>query len=102
MRGGYRYNNATKRFQQSVTITRTAAGSLAGPFAFAVTALDADATLYNPSGGTSCIAPGSSYVVLNPGANWTSGQSVSITLEFVDPNKTGITYTPLLLAGATR
>jgi uncharacterized repeat protein (TIGR01451 family) len=102
VRGGYRYNNATKRFQQAVTITRTAAGSLPGPFAFVVEALDADATLYNPSGGTSCIAPGSSYAVLNPGANWNSGQSLSLTLDFVDPNKTGITYTPLILSGATR
>ena len=102
VRGGYRYNNATKRFQQAITITRTAAGSLAGPFALALQALDADATLYSPSGTTSCIAPGSSYLVLNPGAYWNSGQALSITLDFIDPKKTGIIYTPLLLAGATR
>ena len=66
VRGGYRYNNATKRFQQVVTITRTAAGSLAGPFALTSQALDAGATLYSPSGTTSCIAPGSSYLILNP------------------------------------
>lgn len=102
VRGGYRYNNTTKRFQQVVTITRTAAGSLAGPFALAFQALDSDATFYNPSGTTSCIAHGSSYLLLNPGANWNSGQALTITLDFVDPSKTGITYTPLLLVGATR
>jgi CSLREA domain-containing protein len=102
VRGGYRYNNATKRFQQAVTITRTAAGSLPGPFAFVLRALDTDATLYSPAGATSCIARGSSYEILNPGANWNSGQSLSLTLDFVDPNKTGITYTPLIITGATR
>ncbi|HEX5229015.1 MAG TPA: right-handed parallel beta-helix repeat-containing protein [Bryobacteraceae bacterium] len=102
VRGGYRYNNATKRFQQVITITRTATGSLAGPFAFVLQALDADATLYNPAGTTSCIVPGSSYMILNPGASWASEQALSVTLDFIDPNKTGITYTPLMLNGATR
>ena len=57
--GGYRFNNATQRFVQSVTITRLAAGPLAGPFAFALKRLSFHAALYNPAGTTACIAPGS-------------------------------------------
>ncbi len=102
VRGGYRYNAVTQRFLQTVTITRTASGSLAGPFAFAVESLSANATLYGAAGTTSCIAAGSPYLVLNPGATWGPGQSVTITLEFVNPTRAGITYTPGLLAGSPR
>ena len=57
--GGYRFNNATQRFVQSVTITRMAAGPLARPFAFALKRLSSNAALHNPAGTTACIAPGS-------------------------------------------
>ncbi len=101
-RSGFRLNNATKRFQQTVTLTRTAAGVLAGPFVFAIENLSANATLYSPAGTTTCIAPGSAYLVVNPGSSWTQGQVVTLALEFVNPTNGGITYTPALLAGATR
>jgi len=102
VRSGYRLNTATQRFQQVVTITSTAPGPMTGPFAFAVKSLDSDATLYGASGVTSCIAPLTPYIVVNPGAAWNSGQSLTLTLDFVDPKKTGITYTPLILNGASR
>ncbi len=100
--GGYRFNAATQRFVQVVTITRNAAGSLAGPFALAIKGLSATASLYNPAGTTSCIAPGSSYLLLNPGASWNSGQSLLVTLEFVDPTRAAFSYSPILLSGSTR
>lgn len=102
VRGGYRYDYTTQRFTQTVTITRTASGPLAGPFALAVESLSANATLYGAAGTTTCIAPGSPYVVLNPGANWTTGQTVAVTLQFVNPSRAGITYTPAVLAGSPR
>jgi hypothetical protein len=102
VRGGYRYNSATQRFQQVVTITRTAGGSLAGPFALAVEGLSSNATLYGAAGTTTCVAPGSPYIVLNPGGTWIAGQSVTVTLDFANPSKTGITYSPAILAGSSR
>jgi len=77
-RSGFRLNNATKRFQQTVTLTRTATGALAGPFVFAIENLSANATLYSSAGTTTCIAPGSAYLAVNPGniENQISGQLV--------------------------
>ena len=98
--GGYRFNNATQRFVQSVTITRLAAGPLAGPFAFALKRLSSHAALYNPAGTTACIAPGSTYVTVDPGGQWSAGQALTIVLELANPSRAGITYTPLLLAGS--
>lgn len=101
-RSGFRLNNATKRFQQTVTLTRTATGALAAPFALAIENLSANAALYNPAGTTTCIAPGSAYVTVNPGSSWTQGQVITLALEFVNPSNAGITYTAALLAGPTR
>jgi hypothetical protein len=102
VRSGYRLNNSTKRFQQAVTITRTATGSVAGPFALAIENLSSNATLYSPSGTTTCIAAGSGYVTVNPGSNWSQGQALTVAIEFVNPTNAGITYTPALLAGSAR
>ena len=101
-RSGYRLNNATKRYQQTVTITRTAAGSIAGPFALDIVGLSSNATLYSPAGTTSCIAAGSPFVTVAPGTAWSQGQSVTVAIEFVNPTNAGITYTPALLAGPRR
>jgi hypothetical protein len=101
-RSGFRLNNTTQHFQQIITITRSGAGSTTGPFALALNGLSPNATLYGAAGITACFAPGSPYVLLNPGASWASRQTVSITLDFVDPTKTGITYMPVVLSGTSR
>jgi hypothetical protein len=101
-RSGYRLNNATRRFQQNVTITRTAPGSLAGPFALAIENLSSNATLFGPAGTTTCIAAGSAYVTVNPGAVWNGEQAFTVPIEFVDPTNAPITYKPAVLAGSTR
>lgn len=98
-----RYNPPTDRFVQTVKITRTANGSLKGPFAFALENLSSNVTLDGASGTTTCIVPvGSPYVVVDGGAAWDTGESVTVTLQFKDPTKAAITYTPAVLAGATR
>ncbi len=100
---GYRFNNATQRFQQAVTITRAASGSQTGPFALALKGLSSNATLYHAAGTTTCAIAGSPYVLVDPGsASWNTGQTVKLTLEFTNPTRTGITYTAVLLAGSTR
>jgi CSLREA domain-containing protein len=103
VQGGYRYNNATQRFVQVLTITNATNSTLTGPFALATESLSANASLYSPSGTTSCIAAGSAYQVLNSGAaSWPPGQATSVTLEFTDPSKAAISYKPAILAGASR
>jgi hypothetical protein len=102
VRSGFRFDTATQRYLQTVTITRTASGTVAGPYALAVESLSAGATLYAAAGKTTCVAPGSPYVTVNEGGIWVSGQKVTVTLQFVNPANTGISYTPAILAGATR
>jgi len=102
-RSGYTYNFATGRFSQTVTVKNTGAAAVSGPIALALDSLSANAILYNGSGKTSCASPlGIPYINvsttgLNPGA------SFSIVLQFTNPTKAAITYTPRVLAGnATR
>ena len=45
--------------------------------------------------------PGSPFATVDPGSTWTSGQSLTVNVEFVDPTKAGITYTPHVLAGSS-
>ncbi|MGI8743750.1 MAG: hypothetical protein ACR2NN_14470 [Bryobacteraceae bacterium] len=98
---GFRLNNATKHFLQTVTITRSStAPALSGAFALALDGLSSNATLFSPAGITACSLPaGSPFIVLNAGSTWVAGQSVTANLEFVNPTNTGITYSPHILAG---
>ena len=61
--------------------------------------LSSNATLFNLSGATACAVPaGSPYINiagdLNPGA------SVSVSLQFANPTKAGITYATRVLSGS--
>jgi hypothetical protein len=103
-RSGFRFNNATGRFLQTVTITKNSFNvqPLSGPFALVVDGLSSNATLFQSAGTTVCAAPaGSPYILLNPGSTWSTGQTVTATLEFTNPSRTGITYTPRIIAGGT-
>jgi HEAT repeats len=98
-RGGFRLNNATKRYVQSVTVTRKAAGAT-GPFALVLDGLSANATLFGAAGTTACSSPaGSPYLIVPGAATWATGDAVSLQLEFVNPTNGGIVYTPRVLAG---
>ena len=102
-RGGFRMMQATQRFVQSVTIRNNSASAIAAPVSLVLDGLSPNAALYLPAGNTSCTLPaGSPYTTVNVGSDnlLTPGEQVSITLEFVNPTKQGITYTPRVLAGA--
>lgn len=111
LRSGFHFSNATKRFQETVTITNENEQTIDGPFAFVLDGLtlNADAwssvALINTGGRTSCALPaGNPYVVIAPpaGQSWSPGQSVTIQLEFVDPPNAAIKYSPRVLAGGVR
>lgn len=101
VRSGFRFNNATRRFLQTISITKNSTTQpLSGPFALALESLSSTAALYNPAGTTACALPaGRPFALVNPGPVWNPGQSVTINLEFVNPTNAGITYTPRVLAG---
>jgi hypothetical protein len=102
-RGGFRLEQATGRFVQSVTIQFTGTSTLQGPVSLTLDGLTSGVTLFGAGGVTSCVAPaGSPYVAVAAGPDgvMTPGERVVMTLTFVNPLRKGITYTTRVLAGA--
>jgi hypothetical protein len=101
-RSGFRYNRATRRFVQDITVRNFGSVNISGPVLLVLDDLSANATLFRAMGFTSAVSPlGSPYVTLNLGGAGTlaAGQSVVTTVEFVNPSLHGITYTARVLAG---
>ncbi|HET9762691.1 MAG TPA: hypothetical protein VFR50_04210, partial [Casimicrobiaceae bacterium] len=99
-RSGFSYNFASQRFVQTVTFKNISATTVATPISLVLDSLSSNATLYSPTGATACATPAGS-----PFINWLGslapGASASIVLQFVDPSRTGITYTTRVLAGGS-
>ncbi len=103
VRSGFRLNRSTRRFVQVLTVKNTSAAVHGGPVSLVLDGLSANASLYNPSGTTAYFAPiGSPYVDLNVGADGilSPGEVATVTLEFTNPTRAGITYSTRVLAGA--
>jgi hypothetical protein len=98
VRGGFHYASATRRWQQSVTITNASAAAIVGPISLVLDNLSVNATLLNASGTTQWLVPlGSPYV--NAANGLAPGGSVTLGLQFADPTNAAITYTTRVLAG---
>ena len=86
-RGGFRLNNATQRYVQSIALRNTSAGSITGPVSLVLDGLSANATLFNTNGATACGAPiGSPFFNLNiAGGTLAPGATATAVLEFRIP-----------------
>jgi hypothetical protein len=101
-RSGYGFNFGTQRFYQTVKMTNTGLKPIGGPIELVLDNLSNNASLPNQSGVTACAVP-----LGSPLANLSGplapplapGASASVTLQFADPSKAAITYTPRVLAG---
>ena len=98
-RGGFRLNRATGHFTQLVTVTNNSGASIPGPISVVFDNVPSNATLFGLSGATACNAPAGSPFISAP-SDLASGQSVTVTLEFIDTANTGITYSTRVIAGA--
>ncbi len=99
-RAGLVYNFGTQRFSQMVTLTNNSRSAIAGPVSLVLDGLSSNATLFNASGQTSCVAPlGSPYITAAP-TNLAAGASISVALQFTDPTKTTVSYSTGVLAGS--
>jgi hypothetical protein len=101
-RGGLRLNLATDRFVQSVAIQNTGSNTIQGPLSLVLDGLSSNATLFSAIGRTTCAAPrGSSFVNIGMGGDGvlSPGETSTITLEFVNPTRSGITYNTRVLGG---
>ena len=100
-RGGYRLNRASGRFIQTVTLTNGDTVATPAPISYLLFNLSPNASLANASGSTAVVAPtGTAYIDANGGNAIAPGQSVNLTLEFINPSAKGITYDARVRAGA--
>jgi hypothetical protein len=99
-RSGFIYNPGTRRFSQTVRITNTSASAIVGPFALVLDALSTNATVFNASGVTSCIAPAGNPFVTSAALSLEPGASVTLVLQFTNPSRAPISYATRVLAGS--
>lgn len=100
-RGGFVLDRRTGKFVQQVTLTNTGATNVSGTVALALDALSANATLATSGGVTAATAPsGSPLALVDVGADsiLTPGESATVTLQFTNPTRAAITYTPRVLS----
>ena len=103
VQSGYGYNPVTKRFSQTITLTNNTGSDVSGPVSYVLDNLSSNATVVSPSGMTTSSPPlGSPYVNVNIGSSgvFSSGASATVVVQFNDPTRTAITYTPRVLAGS--
>jgi hypothetical protein len=98
-RSGYVFNFGTQRFYQTVKLTNTGSAAIPNPLTLVLDKLSGNATLYNASGTTACGSPlGSPFINLS--GPLAPGASASVTLQFANPSRAGITYASRVLAGS--
>jgi hypothetical protein len=99
-RGGYRYNNTTKRYTQVVTFKNNASQALSGRLSLVLANLSANASLVDQSGLTNCAAPANSvYIDIPLPSGLPAGGTASASLDFINPTNQAITYEPRVYAG---
>jgi hypothetical protein len=99
-RGGYVYNLTTQRFVQTLELTNNSANTIIGPISLVVEGLSSNATLFNLTGLTDSFLPPAGLPYINTtAASIAPEQRVTVTLQFTNPSKAGITYTTRVLAG---
>jgi hypothetical protein len=101
-RGPFRLLPGSGHFTQQLTFSNDRSDALGGPFTLLLSGLSPGVNLTGMSGKTSCLAPaGSPYIHLSSAPLWLNpGQSFIVKLDFTLNGATGITYTPILVAGS--
>jgi hypothetical protein len=102
---GFRFNNATNRFVQSVRLTNVSGQDVAGPISYVLDSLVGGLAISD--GITAAVPPlGSPFVDINVGSDnvFSAGENVAVVLEFVRfpmppiPNQP-ISYVARILTG---
>jgi len=86
-------NRTTNKFTSTIWLTNTSAGALGGPLHYLVDKLPAGVTLANASGSLN----GVPYITVPGGL--AAGAQASFQLQFNNPARVGITYTPTVYSG---
>ncbi len=85
---------------QIVRVTNTSGAAINGPFTLVLDDLGSNATLANASGKTACLVPGGRPLITSDRTTLAPQASVVFQLQFSNPTKAAIAYTPVVLAGA--
>jgi pimeloyl-ACP methyl ester carboxylesterase len=95
-RSGFRVDRNTGAFVQTIQFTNSQAVPIIGPLYFTITGLAAGVSLINSGLTKSIPPPGSPYFGLSTpdGITLQPGASLSLTLQFLDPSRARIDYTP--------
>jgi hypothetical protein len=98
--GPARFVPATGRFRKKITVRNTGADPIRGPLALVLDHLPRKVRLRRATGFTRTLAPLGSPVVdfVPPGGVLNPGQSVTLTLEFVNPQRRRLNFTTRVLA----
>ena len=102
-RGGFVGTSTTGRYVQQVTLKNTGRNAIAGSVSLVLASLSSNATLFNKSGNTACVAPPEqSFINVDVGTDnvLSTGESAVVVLEFANPSNQGITYATRVLAGS--
>ncbi len=97
-RSGIALDRRTGNFVQSITLTNAGATPVSGSVALALENLSANATLTTALGSTA-----NPLALVNVGADnvLSPGESATVTLQFSNPTRAAINYTPRVLGGIT-
>jgi pimeloyl-ACP methyl ester carboxylesterase len=93
--GGFRLDRTTGFLVESVSVINSSAVPIPGPLFLVISNLPSGITLVNKSGITQNILPGSSYLTIPlviDGLTFQPGQAASFILQFLDPNRSNISY----------
>ena|ERR1022692_741645 len=91
--GGFRFDNATQQFVQTVTMNSTNPSLASQPVWLMLVGLTPNASLFNKDSNTICVSP-----LNSPYAGVPIGSM--FVLNFVDPTMTGISYGVRVLSGS--
>jgi hypothetical protein len=103
-RGGFRLDRSTGFYVQSVVVTNSSQLPIPGSAYLVLTGLPAGISLVNKSGLTASALPGSPFVSLPlsaDGRTLAPGQSTTLNLQFLNPNRANIAYTSSLYRSST-
>ena len=97
VRGGFRLDNTSGRYVQTITATAKSGGPATQGLRFVLDALTTNVALANKTGQTSCSTPAASPFIAFP-AVASPSSSISGVFQFTNPGSAAIHYTLRLLA----
>jgi hypothetical protein len=96
---GFSLNRRLGGVMQQVALTNVLSTILAGPVYLVLDNLSANTSLVNRNGLTANSAPSGSPYMLVSSFGMAPGETINVTLQFVNPSAGGITYTSRTVSG---